>query len=111
MYFDSFRGLDDPLFVCAGIGMCPRNLCTGSCINITDIDVTPAAGPLGTVFQANVSILVNKPTGVGALLLRYTPSTRKAYCFSIDCSQRWMYPIKALHPEIILFQLIYLLLG
>jgi hypothetical protein len=86
--------------------MCPKNLCEGACINITDVSVTPGEGPIGTIFEVNVSILVNKPTGVGSVSVKYSPQDSKYQFFFfffgmiLTIGEQWyMFLIKVLLLE------------
>jgi hypothetical protein len=63
----------DPIYICTELFACPRNRCLHQgCTTISNVAVTPSSGPLGTVFNVTVTIVVGQnATGTGTTILEW----------------------------------------
>jgi len=71
----------DPIFVCEEINVCPKS--ANSSARITQVSVSPADGPEGTIFDFEMTINVTSALGTGVADLTIVPPG-KSLPFSFD---------------------------
>ncbi|EGG20722.1 countin2 [Cavenderia fasciculata] len=56
----------DPIFMCEVIDVCPVKMTAAG--NITNFDIVPSSGPVGTTFYANINYTITSEIGTGQIV-------------------------------------------